>query len=104
MFYFGFLAFEYPHNRLMQHFPIGKCETPPMPLPENSHLINKLDMSISVILWGAILASTAGVNNYAGILATRFFLGGMEGAITAGKETLIIIHIEGLLTVVQASS
>jgi hypothetical protein len=59
-------------------------------------------MSVAVILWGAILSSTAGVSNYAGILATRFFLGGMEGAITAGKSILGIISIESRLTDVQA--
>jgi hypothetical protein len=42
------------------------------------------------------------VSNYASILATRVFLGGMEGAITAGKSILGIIFIESRLTDVQA--
>ncbi|KAL4790830.1 major facilitator superfamily domain-containing protein [Aspergillus venezuelensis] len=66
IFYIGYLVFEYPHNRLMQRFPLGKY------------------ISISVIVWGAILAASAGTHNSAGVLAVRFFLGGLEGAVTAG--------------------
>ncbi|KAL4809421.1 major facilitator superfamily domain-containing protein [Aspergillus unguis] len=66
IFYIGYLVFEYPHNRLMQRLPLGKY------------------ISASVILWGAILACSAATHNAAGILAVRFFLGGLEGAVTAG--------------------
>ncbi|KAL2822240.1 putative MFS allantoate transporter [Aspergillus cavernicola] len=66
IFYIGYLVFEYPHNRLMQRLPLGKY------------------ISTSVIIWGAILASSAGTHNAAGVLAVRFFLGGLEGAVTAG--------------------
>lgn len=67
IFYIGYLVFEYPHNRLMQRFPLGKY------------------ISISVILWGMILSATAGTSNATGVLVVRFFLGGFEGAVTAGK-------------------
>ncbi|KAI7972883.1 hypothetical protein EIK77_000770 [Talaromyces pinophilus] len=66
IFYIGYLVFEYPHNRLMQMFPLGKY------------------ISISVILWGMILSATAGTSNPTGVLVVRFFLGGFEGAVTAG--------------------
>ncbi|KAL4964518.1 putative MFS allantoate transporter [Aspergillus stella-maris] len=66
IFYIGYLVFEYPHNRLMQRLPLGKY------------------ISLSVIVWGAILAASAGTHNSAGVLAVRFFLGGLEGAVTAG--------------------
>ncbi|KAL4875350.1 putative MFS allantoate transporter [Aspergillus karnatakaensis] len=66
IFYIGYLVFEYPHNRLMQKFPLGKY------------------ISVSVIIWGAILSASAGTHNAAGVLAARFFLGGLEGAVTAG--------------------
>ncbi|KAL5342334.1 putative MFS allantoate transporter [Aspergillus crustosus] len=66
IFYIGYLVFEYPHNRLMQSLPLGKY------------------ISVSVIIWGAILSASAGTHNAAGVLAVRFFLGGMEGAVTAG--------------------
>jgi ACS family allantoate permease-like MFS transporter len=38
----------------------------------------------SVIIWGAVLATTAATSNYGGLMTTRFFLGAMEGAVTAG--------------------
>ncbi|KAL4956733.1 major facilitator superfamily domain-containing protein, partial [Aspergillus filifer] len=46
IFYIGYLVFEYPHNRLMQRFPLGKY------------------ISISVIVWGAILSASAGTHNF----------------------------------------
>ena len=67
IFYIGYLVFEYPDNRLMQRFPLGKY------------------ISISVILWGMILSATAGTYNPTGVLVVRFFLGGLEGAVTADK-------------------
>lgn len=33
-----------------------------------------------MIIWGAISAATAGVTNYGGLLAVRFFLGFVEAA------------------------
>lgn len=66
IFYIGYLVFEYPHNRLMQRSPLGKY------------------ISVSVIIWGAILPATAGTDNAAGVLAVRFFLGGLEDAVTTG--------------------
>ena len=52
----------------MQRFPLGKY------------------ISVSVIIWGAVLSATAGTENAPGVLAVRFFLGGLEGAVTAGKS------------------
>ncbi|EMR65575.1 putative mfs allantoate protein [Eutypa lata UCREL1] len=66
IFYLGYLAFEYPHNRLMQTFPIAKY------------------MSVMVIFWGAVLCFSALVHDFAGVMVTRFFLGAGEGSITAG--------------------
>lgn len=70
IFYVGYLVFEYPHNRLMQKFPLGKY------------------ISASTIIWGALLCTTAGTYNAPGVLAVRFFLGGFEGAVTAGMSYL----------------
>ncbi|KAH8892122.1 MFS transporter [Thozetella sp. PMI_491] len=66
IFYIGYLAFEYPHNRLMQRLPIAKY------------------MSVMVMAWGVVLCLTALVHNVAGVMVTRFLLGAGEGAITAG--------------------
>ncbi|KAF2739515.1 membrane transporter [Polyplosphaeria fusca] len=66
MFYFGYLAWEYPTNRLLQRLPLGKYS------------------AFNVIMWGVVLACFAAVNNYAGAIAIRFFLGVFESAVTPG--------------------
>lgn len=67
IFYIGYLVFEYPHNRMMQRFPVAKY------------------VAVSVVVWGVILAATAGTKDFAGIMTVRFFLGALEGAVTAGQ-------------------
>ena len=67
MFYFGYLAWEYPTNRLLQRLPLGKYS------------------ALNVIMWGATLSCFAAVNNYGGALAVRFFLGIFESAVTPGR-------------------
>ena len=79
IFYIGYLVFEYPHNRLMQRLPLGKY------------------ISASVIIWGAILSAMAGTFNAAGILAVRFFMGGLEGAVTAGKFEFSFVDLSRIL-------
>ncbi|KAF2195419.1 membrane transporter [Zopfia rhizophila CBS 207.26] len=66
MFYFGYLAWEYPTNRLLQMLPLGKYS------------------AFNIVMWGLVLASFAAVENYAGALAIRFFLGVFEAAVTPG--------------------
>ena len=66
MFYFGYLAWEYPTNRLLQRLPLGKYS------------------AACVIMWGVTLACFAGVKNFAGAVAVRFFLGVLEAAVTPG--------------------
>ncbi|KAL1636642.1 hypothetical protein SLS58_009696 [Diplodia intermedia] len=66
IFYLGYLALQYPHNRLMQRLPVARY------------------VAVSVVVWGIILATTAGTTDFAGIMAVRFFLGALEGAVTAG--------------------
>ncbi|KAI4113407.1 MAG: hypothetical protein LQ338_008181 [Usnochroma carphineum] len=66
MFYFGYLAWEYPTNRLLQRLPLAKYS------------------SFCMIMWGLVLCCMAGVKNYSGALAVRFFLGVFEAAVTPG--------------------
>ncbi|KAL8706581.1 MAG: hypothetical protein Q9201_000394 [Fulgogasparrea decipioides] len=66
MFYFGYLAWEYPTNRLLQRLPLAKYS------------------SFCIIVWGLVLCCMAGVKNYSGGLAVRFFLGVFEAAVTPG--------------------
>ncbi|KAF1963481.1 membrane transporter [Byssothecium circinans] len=66
MFYFGYIAWEYPTNRLLQMLPLGKYS------------------AFNIIMWGMVLACFAAVENYAGAIAIRFFLGVFEAAVTPG--------------------
>ncbi|RWA06490.1 hypothetical protein EKO27_g8615 [Xylaria grammica] len=66
IFYFGYLVWEWPTNRLLQRLPLAKYS------------------AFNVILWGLILALTATVKNFGGALAIRFFLGAAEAAVSPG--------------------
>ncbi|KAL1633450.1 Allantoate permease [Neofusicoccum ribis] len=66
MFYFGYLAWEWPTNRLLQYFPLGKYS------------------AFNIIMWGTVLALFATVENFSGAVAVRFFLGLFEAAVTPG--------------------
>ncbi|KAI1346997.1 major facilitator superfamily transporter allantoate [Xylaria sp. FL0043] len=66
IFYFGYLVWEWPTNRLLQRLPLAKYS------------------AFNVILWGLILAVTAAVKNFGGALAVRFFLGAAEAAVSPG--------------------
>ena len=70
MFYFGYLGWEYPTNRLLQRLPLGKYS------------------AFNVFFWGVVLACFAGVENFAGAVAVRFFLGVFEAAVTPGFALL----------------
>ncbi|EXJ91441.1 hypothetical protein A1O1_04553 [Capronia coronata CBS 617.96] len=66
VFYFGYLAFEYPHNRLMQRLPLMKY------------------VSVTVFFWGLTLCLHAATTSFATLMVARFFLGAFEGSVTAG--------------------
>lgn len=66
MFYFGYLGWEYPTNRLLQRFPIGKYS------------------AACIIAWGTVLACFAAVTNFGGAVVIRFMLGVTEAAVTPG--------------------
>ena len=66
MFYFGYIFWEYPTNRLLQRLPIGKYS------------------AACVIAWGGVLSCFAACNNFGGAVAVRFFLGVCEAAVTPG--------------------
>ncbi|KAH3991030.1 hypothetical protein HBI56_235230 [Parastagonospora nodorum] len=66
MFYFGYIAWEYPTTRLLQVLPLGKYS------------------AFNIIMWGIVLSCFAAVENYAGAIAIRFFLGLFESAVTPG--------------------
>ena len=64
IFYFGYLAGQFPTSRLVQVIPVGKF------------------VGVTVLLWGVVLASTASCNSYAGLLIARFFLGLLESCVS----------------------
>lgn len=57
IFYFGYLAFEYPTTILIQRLPIGKY------------------LSGVTLLWGAVVACTAACTSFGGLATCRFLLG-----------------------------
>ncbi|KAF2236304.1 putative MFS allantoate transporter [Viridothelium virens] len=70
MFYFGYLGFEYPTNRLLQRLPLGKYS------------------AFNIMMWGLVLSCFAAVENYGGAVTIRFFLGVFEAAVTPGFALL----------------
>jgi len=66
MFYIGYIAWEYPTNRLLQRLPLAKWS------------------SFNIIMWGLTLCCMAATKNFAGAVAVRFFLGVFESAVTPG--------------------
>jgi ACS family allantoate permease-like MFS transporter len=66
MFYFGYLAFEWPTNRLLQRLPLAKWS------------------AFNVIMWGLVLCCLAACNSFSSAMAVRFFLGLFEAAVSPG--------------------
>ncbi|EEP75976.1 predicted protein [Uncinocarpus reesii 1704] len=66
MFYFGYLAWEWPTTRLLQRLPLAKYS------------------AFCMIIWGLVLTCFAAVKNFSGAVALRFFLGVFEAAVTPG--------------------
>ncbi|KAJ2978632.1 hypothetical protein NQ176_g3705 [Zarea fungicola] len=71
IYYFGYLVASYPVGVLMIRWKVGKAIT------------------LSILVWGAILMLTAVCQNAGGLLATRFFLGVAESAIAPGLTIII---------------
>ncbi|KAH6606915.1 hypothetical protein Trco_006068 [Trichoderma cornu-damae] len=66
LFYFGYLGWEFPTNRLLQRLPLAKYS------------------AFNVIIWGLILSLFATTENFAGAVVIRLFLGIFEAAVTPG--------------------
>lgn len=63
IFYFGYLAMEFPNLWLITKLPTGKY------------------MGLCLICWGACLCILAACHNFAGLAVVRFFLGVFEAAL-----------------------
>ncbi|KZT57446.1 putative MFS allantoate transporter [Calocera cornea HHB12733] len=66
IFYFGYLAFEYPANLMMQRLPLAKFT------------------AVNTLLWGAVLACMAAATDFSSLAAVRFLLGMFEASVTPG--------------------
>jgi sugar phosphate permease len=63
IFYFGYLLSQFPSTYLMQRLPVGKF------------------VSVTTLVWGIILMTTAACNSFAGMAANRLFLGITEATV-----------------------
>ncbi|KAF3061967.1 hypothetical protein GL218_04218 [Daldinia childiae] len=66
IFYFGYLIAEYPGIAIIQRFPVAKF------------------LGVNIVLWGAILMTTAACSSFAGLATVRFFLGMVEATVSPG--------------------
>ncbi|KAL7943561.1 major facilitator superfamily domain-containing protein [Trichoderma barbatum] len=66
LFYFGYIGWEFPTNRLLQSLPLAKYS------------------AFNVIMWGLVLSLFATTENFGGAVVIRFFLGVFEAAVTPG--------------------
>ena len=71
IFYIGYLVGTYPMMYLSQHYSSSRV------------------ISVAVFLWGAVVLSTAGCYNYAGIMINRFFLGFLESTVAPAFTVLV---------------
>lgn len=62
---------EFPSSYLAVRLPLGKY------------------LSITVAIWGAVLMCHGAVENWAGLMAARFFLGFTEAAVAPGFALII---------------
>ncbi|GIZ47362.1 hypothetical protein CKM354_001045500 [Cercospora kikuchii] len=71
IFYFGYLAGQWPGGYLMQKLPIGKF------------------LAGTCVAWGIILLTTPATTSFAGIATNRFLLGLIEGPVNPGLVIMI---------------
>lgn len=71
IFYIGYLCGTYPMMFLSQRYSTSRV------------------LSLATFFWGAVVMSTAGCYNYAGIMVNRFFLGFLESAVAPAFTVLV---------------
>ncbi|GAA5803984.1 major facilitator superfamily domain-containing protein [Helicostylum pulchrum] len=71
IFYLGYLLFQLPNNYFLQRVPVGKY------------------LGIIIILWGAVLTSTAAATNFSQVTALRFLLGFFEAGVYPSLTLLV---------------
>lgn len=66
IFYFGYLASQFPSAYLIQRFPIGRV------------------ISLTTLAWGIILMTTPACSSFGGMATNRFLLGVFEATVNPG--------------------
>jgi hypothetical protein len=84
LFYFGYIAWEYPTTRLLQRLPLGKYSAFNiiMWVSKPSTTTAILQEKNTNTIQGLVLSCFAAVENYAGAIVIRFFLGVFESAVS----------------------
>ena len=84
LFYFGYIAWEYPTTRLLQRLPLGKYSAFNIIMWVSKPTITStiLQNQNTDTLQGLVLSCFAAVKNYAGAIVIRFFLGVFESAVS----------------------
>ncbi|EXJ94140.1 hypothetical protein A1O1_02533 [Capronia coronata CBS 617.96] len=73
IFYFGYLAFEYPAGLIIQRLPVAKV------------------LAVSVLLWAIMLFCTAATSNFGGLATVRFLMGMCEAFIFPVSSILTVM-------------
>ncbi|KAI1328667.1 allantoate permease [Xylariaceae sp. FL0255] len=73
IFYFGYLAGQFPSAYLIQRLPVGRF------------------VSVTTIIWGIIVLTTPAVKSFSGLAANRFFLGITEAAVNPAFVAIMSI-------------
>ena len=84
LFYFGYIAWEYPTSRLLQLLPLGKYSAFNIIMWVSTWSAGFGAPANIDTLQGLVLSCFAAVENYAGAIAIRTFLGVFESAVTPG--------------------
>ncbi|GAA5864731.1 hypothetical protein JCM1840_002211 [Sporobolomyces johnsonii] len=71
IFYFGQFLFEYPAIWLLHKFPI------------------RTFVAVTIVIWSIVVGCHAAANDFAGMMAVRFFLGIAEGAVAPAFVLLV---------------
>ena len=66
IYYFGYLAAAYPHNRLLQRFPQAKY------------------IAGCSLIWGIVLCTMAAANDFTGLMFVRVIMGVLEAVVNCG--------------------
>ncbi|KAF1976475.1 MFS general substrate transporter [Bimuria novae-zelandiae CBS 107.79] len=80
MFYFGYLAAQYPTNYILQRYRTAKI------------------LSCTVLAWGVLMLAHLGLHNFTGLIIVRFLLGVAESVVTPG----FVLYTSGTFSIISS--